>query len=119
MDLIIGGAYQGKLTYARARYGLSDGDIFECGADGEPDVSRRCVCHLEEYVLSCVRRGVEPACAFRPDAVLICRDVSCGIVPMDAECREWREAVGRFLNRLSAQAEHVTRVFCGLPLALK
>ena len=35
MDLIIGGAYQGKLTYAREKYGLKDKDIYTCTEDGE------------------------------------------------------------------------------------
>ncbi len=31
MHLIFGGAYQGKLEYAKERYGLADQDIFVCG----------------------------------------------------------------------------------------
>ena len=37
----------------------------------------------------------------------------------DAETREWREAVGRMNAALAAQADTVTRIFCGLPLELK
>ena len=51
--------------------------------------------------------------------ILICEDISCGVVPMDAETREWREAVGRMNAALAAQADTVTRIFCGLPLELK
>ena len=29
MDLIIGGAYQGKTEFAKEKYGLSDKDIFK------------------------------------------------------------------------------------------
>ena len=56
---------------------------------------------------------------FKKNAVLICRDISAGIVPMDAEQRAWREAVGRYLSALAADADTVTRVFCGLPQQLK
>ena len=119
MDLIFGGAYQGKLAYAREIYGLADSDIFTCTESGEIDFSKRCVCALEEYVLACVRAGRTPESTFRPNAVLICRDISCGVVPMDAEAREWREAVGRMNAALAAQADTVTRIFCGLPLELK
>ena len=119
MDLIIGGAYQGKEAYARARYGLEDEDIFVCGEDGELDGSKRCFCHLERYVLSCVRRGMEPVCPFREDAVILCTDISCGVVPTDGELRAWREAVGRLLCGLADRAEHVTRLFCGIPQVLK
>ena len=119
MDLIIGGAYHGKLTYAREKYGLKDKDIYTCTEDGELDLGCRCVRHLEEYVLGCLRKGVEPTRKFKKNAVLICRDISAGIVPMDAEQRAWREAVGRYLSALAADADTVTRVFCGLPQQLK
>ena len=119
MELIIGGAYQGKLTYARQRYGLGDGDIYTCTAEEAPDTSKRCIRHLEEYVLGCVRRGEMPELRFREDAVLICRDISAGVVPIESELRAWREATGRFLNALAAQADEVTRLFCGLTQKLK
>ena len=45
--------------------------------------------------------------------------ISAGVVPMEAEVRAWREAVGRMLNDLAPQAETVTRVFCGPPRRLK
>ena len=53
------------------------------------------------------------------DSVLICDDISCGVVPLDAETRAWREACGRMLSALSMEAETVTRIFCGLPQRLK
>ena len=83
MDLIIGGAYQGKEAYARAHYGLQDEDVFICSESGELDASKRCICHLEQYVLFCIREGIEPAGAFREDAVILCNDISCGVVSMD------------------------------------
>ena len=41
MDLIIGGAYQGKLTLAAREYGLTPGDICDLAA-GEPALGVRC-----------------------------------------------------------------------------
>ena len=119
MVLIIGGAYQGKLTYAREKYGLKDTDIFTCGEDGELDASKRCIRRLEEYVWGCLKTGAEPTLDFRKDAVLISRDISAGIVPIDPEQRAWREAVGRYLSALAAKADTVTRIFCGLSQQLK
>ena len=119
MDLICGGAYQGKLEYARKTFGLADSDISYCSAEAEPDLSRRCLCRVEEYALRCLRAGMEPFLQYRPDAVLIFTDIFCGVVPTDAETRAWREAAGRLLTSLSAQADTVTRLFCSLPLRLK
>ena len=53
------------------------------------------------------------------NSVLICDDISCGVVPLEAETRAWREACGRMLNALSRRADTVTRIFCGLPQRLK
>jgi adenosyl cobinamide kinase/adenosyl cobinamide phosphate guanylyltransferase len=124
MHLIIGGAYQGKLDYAIKKYGLTDGDIFDCSESGEIEF-KKCVNHLERFTLGCVRRGVEPAEVLMRsrerwrDCIFICEDISAGVVPADAVMRAWREANGRLLNWLSPQAEGVTRIFCGLPQALK
>lgn len=122
MELIIGGAYQGKRAYAKAAFGLTDGDFFTC-ADASPETSRRCVEHLERYTLACVRAGLDPAEVTNLDAladkIVICDDISCGVVPIDPIERAWREQTGRLLTKLSGRASRVVRVFCGLPLELK
>ena len=51
--------------------------------------------------------------------VVVCREVGCGVIPMDAQERNWREAVGRLCCALAAQAEAVYRVSCGLGIRLK
>jgi len=81
--------------------------------------------NIENFTLACTRAGIDPVEYFRvhrgdwEECILICRDMFCGVVPMDAETREWREAVGRMNAALAAQADTVTRIFCGLPLELK
>lgn len=51
--------------------------------------------------------------------VLICNEVGCGVVPIDAKKRLWREEVGRLCIALARRATHVVRIQCGLPIALK
>lgn len=46
MQLILGGAYQGKLTWARARFGLRDEDLCDLASGFVP--GKRCYYHLEE-----------------------------------------------------------------------
>ena len=118
MDLIIGGAYQGKLAYAMEHFHLTREDRSCC--DSGIDTSRRCLCYLEQAVYAAVAAG-QPfrLPALREDAVVICTDVSCGVVPMDKTQRLWREEVGRAVCALARQADSVTRIFCGLPLKLK
>lgn len=122
MVLLIGGAYQGKTAYAKQTYGLRDADIFTC--EGETlNLSAPCLRHLERFAHACVQTGKEPADVLAGldlhGKILICEDISCGVVPMDAEAREWREAVGRMNAALAARADTVTRMFCGLPMELK
>ena len=42
-----------------------------------------------------------------------------GVVPIDPFERRWREETGRALTAVSKASDSVTRIFCGLPLALK
>ena len=116
MELIIGGACQGKKEYAISCFGLKDGEIFTCTEDGEPDLTARCIDHLERYLRKCAAEDKEPVTpdSFRKDAILICEDITCGIVPINALDRKWRELTGRYLQRLVTAGAEVTRVFCGL-----
>ena len=124
MILIIGGAYQGKLSYAKAAYSLAPEDIFTCTGQ-EIDFSRRCVNALEEFCFSCIQRGIDPieyVQAHREqwqDSILICNDLSSGVVPVDPSQRQWRHTTGRLCQYLAGQAERVSRIFCGLEQRLK
>lgn len=125
MDLIIGGAYQGKREYARSRFLAPEDGVFNCREDGEIDWSARCIAGLEEFALWCARHGADPVALFRAHegqwrgSVLICRDIFCGVVPLEAEDRAWREAAGRLCAYLAGEADSVTRLFCGLAQVLK
>ena len=48
MILIIGGAYQGKLDFARESFGVSQEEIHTCAGD-TIDFSKRCICGIEEF----------------------------------------------------------------------
>ena len=119
MELIIGGAYQGKLEFAKSKYGLDENDIYVCTEDADIKTERRCICNFEKYVLYCVKNGVNPIDDFGADSIIICNDISCGVVPVDPQMRAWRENTGRLLGALSQNADTVTRLFCGIPQQLK
>ena len=51
--------------------------------------------------------------------IIICTDISQGVVPRQKEQRDWREMTGRVMNYLAAEADEVIRIFCGLPHKLK
>ena len=125
MDLIIGGAYQGKLERARKRYSLEESDIFTCSEEGGIGFGKRCIDKAEEFALWCVRTGNDAVGFLEQhrdewkDSIFICEDIFCGVVPLGADMRAWREMTGRMCSYLSSEAEHVTRVFCGLEQVLK
>ena len=126
MELIIGGAYQGKLAYAKETFSLAQEDIFVCSETcTRIDFTKKAVYGIELFTLACVRAGVSPRAYFEAHrgkwarSVLICTDISCGVVPVDAQLRAWREETGRLLNDLSAGAGRVTRLFCGIAQVIK
>lgn len=119
MILIIGGAYQGKLDYARSAFGISE--VFDCIGEREIDFSKPCINHIEAFTSTHpdAMAYFQAHQADWQDSVLICQDIFCGVVPMGAEQREWRQETGRLCQYLSREATQVFRVFCGLGQQLK
>ena len=116
MELVIGGAFQGKLAYALETYGLTESDVCDL-AVCDPAPGYRCYRHLE--ALSRREPDAERYLPLFENAVVITREVGGGIVPMDGAERAWREVHGTFVQQLARRAGHVTRILCGLPEVLK
>ena len=120
MILIIGGAYQGKLDYAKEVFGITDGDVHICDAENI-DFSKRCIYKIEEFTYN----HPDPIGYFEAhredwqDSILIMQDIFCGVVPMGTENRAWRQRTGRLCQYLSKEATQVSRIFCGLEQRLK
>ena len=128
MELIIGGAYQGKLEYALENYGLTADDVFTCKEDSTAiGFDEKIVYHFEKYVLALEKAGQDPERTVRTmipagrfkDRIIIADDISQGVVPTDQTERAWREDTGRCLVMLAKEADKVTRVFCGIPQVIK
>ena len=124
MILILGGAHQGKLDFAKQEYEITDAEVFTCRGT-QIDFSKRCIYGLEEFALACVREGKDPieylaSCRQQwENSVFICRDIFCGVVPTEAQNRAWRQTAGRMCQYLSREAKQVSRIFCGLEQKLK
>ena len=104
MKLYIGGLCQGQNDLARAEN--PDAEVFT------------------DFELAL--RGVDDPRAFalaffqaHPRAVVTANEIGCGIVPMEAGERAWREAAGRALCVLAQHADQVTRVICGMGVRIK
>ena len=126
MILIFAGAYQGKLDYALARFQLAESDVYKCNSD---DITvpgnKKILYELDKWILALVKKDMDVVEAMRQfiavnqEGIVICNDISCGVVPVDPVLRKWREAVGRSLAMLSHHAGEVIRVFCGIPTRIK
>lgn len=115
--LIVGGAYQGKRAFAKEKFSLSDDDIFVCTADCEPDFSKVCISHYENYVAYCLKNNISPRTDF-PESIIICDDIFCGVVPVDSFQRKLREECGLALQKIASKTS-VYRVLCGIAEKIK
>lgn len=119
MKFITGGAYQGKLEYAKKLYpdaewadgaGCSLQELLSCGA----------VDHFHLFVRRWLQEGKTPQelteaiLNKNSNLVIVCDEIGCGLVPTDAFEREYRESVGRICTELVKYADEVYRVTCGI-----
>ena len=133
MNLIIGGAYQGKLTYAAENYHLSPDETFDLAKiqtlpvsqDGFPE-NCRCFFHFEALTKkAAAQKKFSPEEFLKSlpeiffDSVIVSREIGSGIVPTDGFERAYREFHGSVLSLLVRRSESVIRIFCGLPEVLK
>lgn len=124
MELIIGGAFQGKTDYAKKEYPSltwkEAGDMCE-----EELLSAEGILNFQEYIKKEIREGRNPGnvgellLKKNSGAVVVSEEVGYGLVPVDAFEREYREAVGRICTKLASGSHKVTRVICGIGTVIK
>jgi len=125
MVFITGGAYQGKLEYALERFGLGESDVYYCGDDRtETPEGKKIIYEIDKWILALVKaeENIDAARVLierNPGAIVICNDISCGVVPYEPARRKWRESVGRAAAGLSRHSSEAVRLFCGIPTKLK
>ncbi len=138
MILIIGGAWQGKLTFATelARSALDSSisnneieeehEIAEGSRDSFEAAMTRPIIHgLHEYIRRLLKEGksvdafLEAVWRQNPDVIITSDELGCGIVPFDPADREWREVSGRASVRLARISREVYRMVCGIATQIK
>lgn len=126
MILVIGGAYQGKQSYASKEYNLTGSDWKDGQLCTIEDLkTAKAVHHFHAFIRRELDEGksvqdlAETIWKENPNLILVTNEVGYGIVPMDAAEREWREACGRVCTKLAAHADQVIRVCCGIGNRIK
>lgn len=125
MDFIIGGANQGKRSYAAKKYTLKESQMIDAGTwDYTQKTAIACLYNYHllvkrikepEQVMAITERILQE----NPAIVIITDEIGYGIVPTDKEKRLWRERTGRACCYLAEQADSMTRIVSGIPQILK
>ena len=109
MKLYVGGVYQGQAELAQQEN--PEAELF---FDFHETI-RKAVLQEGQEPRTFARRF----CEEHPTAVVIANEVGAGVVPMAAQDRAFREAVGRALCAIAQNAESVTRCVCGIGVRIK
>ena len=120
MRMYIGGAYQGKLSYAKQQ---------------NPDIKWRdgASCTLEELLEAqgvyrfqeFIRKHMEiedlaeQLIQENPRLVIVTDEIGYGLVPVEEEARNFRERTGRICTKLAAHCERVERIVCGISTRIR
>lgn len=124
MILIFGGAYNGKLEFAKKKYDLLQEEIFFCNNENLR-YDKKVICGLHLFTRNCILKNINPLEILQnnierlKDKIIICDEIGSGIVPMEKLDRQWREDTGKVLQFLSRHSYSVSRIFFGLEESLK
>lgn len=129
MKLIIGGAWQGKLSYALQLAKIETDDniqVAEGGSDPCQAAFKSKIIHnFHEYIKRLLREEKDPEefigniLENNPDVIVTINELGCGIVPEDPFDRRWRESSGRASVKLANHSGEVYRMVCGIPARIK
>lgn len=124
MNLIFGGAYNGKLKFVKDKYNIGDEDIYFC-KDHNLEYHKKVICGLHIFTKECILKNLDSLEILKNNInvlngkIIICDEITSGIVPIEKIDRSWREETGRALQFLANNSCCVYRIFFGLEEELK
>lgn len=124
VTLILGGAYQGKRAYAGMIFpGLTwaDGEEIPFREIENAAAIDRFHLLVKRWMLAgkSAEELTEKILGMNRKIIILCDEIGCGLVPVDAFEREYREAAGRVCVELAEHARRVDRVVCGIGMRMK
>ncbi|WP_342600106.1 bifunctional adenosylcobinamide kinase/adenosylcobinamide-phosphate guanylyltransferase [Psychrobacillus sp. FSL H8-0483] len=124
MHVIFGGAFNGKRAYVEKYVRRRSVQWVDAAADAVVLLPA-----TEVIVVFGVENLLEPALSKlheqleqwnkTVEVIVIATEIGRGIVPMEASTRKLRDDVGRFYQKLFTRADHVTRIWYGIPQTIK
>lgn len=136
MRMVIGGAGQGKMEYAIRTFHLEESDFIDGGTCRKEELFQAAaVNHFHLLVRRLMQDGslayggegsglrmadfAQEIFRRNPSIIIVSDEIGCGIIPLDPQERDWREADGRICTALAELSERVDRVICGIGMRLK
>lgn len=124
MEMIIGGAFQGKAAYAEKMY---PGIHWKAGGELTEEELFRAegVLGFHEFIRREMKEGKDTEglagelISRNPEIILVTDEVGYGVVPVDSFDRAYRERVGRISTELAAYSKKVVRLVCGIGMVIK
>ncbi len=121
MELVIGGAYQGKTDYILNLYNLSLDDV----ADGYLSDNKKVIIGLERIIYTMLKENnnpideIEKFLLNNDDKIIICTEIGGGLVPIDKFDRDYRDMVGKVTSIIAKKSNKIHRVWCGIGEIIK
>ncbi|MBE6014454.1 MAG: hypothetical protein E7241_03710 [Lachnospiraceae bacterium] len=128
MVMVTGGHGQGQNDLAAELINKinTTGKVADCGSCGfDEPLSAAFIKDYHRLVKRLIEEGEDPAdytsklIEANPQAVITVDEVGCGVVPIEASAREYRETVGRVSCLIAAASDEVYRMYCGIPTKIK
>lgn len=128
MRMIIGGAWQGQLDWAKKHYKevhWIDGktcpleDLYTCeGIFDFHEYIKRVMIKAQQEDQD-IKEIASTVILKNPEIVIVSDEIGYGLVPVDAFERRYREQTGRICTELAAFSEQVVRVVMGIGMVIK
>lgn len=125
MKMVIGGANQGQLEWAKEQYKIEKWlDGTSCALDEIDNCDG--IYDFHQYIFRVLKEDKEGAGTLakriisnNPGTVIVSDEIGYGLVPVDNFDRMYREKTGRICTELAAFSEEVTRVVMGIGVRIK
>lgn len=132
--LVVGGAFQGKGDFVKHQYKIKKQDMvcslpmlmeaiederYPIVINGLHAIIGEAVRKQEDIGFFTAWLQKDYGGFWEGSWIIISDEIGCGVVPVSKEERQIREQTGRLLCKISAQADQVFRVICGIPTQIK